>query len=170
MVEPILISPIFVDYILPFVLVFTLVFAVLQKSKLLGDGKKQIDAIIGLVVGLILIAFPFSRDIVVLLMPFLAVSIVILLVFMLLLGFVIGTKDGNVLQNKWLQITFGTLIGLGLITTLLFATGWWNYIYDFMFSRESSGQIWINILLIGVMVAAVIAVLTGKGSNNSDDS
>ena len=47
--------PIFVETILPFLLVFTLVFAVLQKSKILGDNKKQIDAIVSLVVGLLLI-------------------------------------------------------------------------------------------------------------------
>ena len=75
-------SPIFLDIILPFLLVFTLVFAILDKSKLLGEGKKQINAIISLVVGLILIGFPFARNIVVNLIPFLVVSLVILFVFM----------------------------------------------------------------------------------------
>ncbi len=90
MVEPIFISSYFLDYILPFVLVFTLIFAILEKTKLLGEDKKQINSLVGLVVGLILIAFPYARDIVVLLMPFLAVSAVILLVFMLLYGFILG--------------------------------------------------------------------------------
>ena len=65
MADPIFISPYFLDYILPFVLVFTLIFAILQKTKILGEGKKQIDAIIGLVVGFILIAVPFARNIIV---------------------------------------------------------------------------------------------------------
>ena len=65
MVEPFFISPFFIEYVLPFVLVFTLIFAVLQKTKLLGDNTQQIDAIIGLVIGLFLIAFPAARDIVV---------------------------------------------------------------------------------------------------------
>ena len=92
MPEPFLISPYFLDYVLPFVLVFTVVFAVLQKTKLLGDEVKQINAILGLVVGLFLIAFPGPRGIIVLLMPFLAVALVILLVFMLLYGFIVFHK------------------------------------------------------------------------------
>ena len=33
-------------WLLPFVLIFTVVFAILQKTQILGKGKKQIDAII----------------------------------------------------------------------------------------------------------------------------
>ena len=45
--------PIIRDIVLPFILVFVLVFAILEKSKLLGDGKKQINAIIGFVIAAI---------------------------------------------------------------------------------------------------------------------
>ena len=48
-------NPFFTEMLLPFLLVFVVVFAILQKSKILGDGKAQIDAIVGLVIGLILI-------------------------------------------------------------------------------------------------------------------
>jgi hypothetical protein len=34
------------DFILPFVFMFVLVFAILEKTKILGDGKKQLDAIV----------------------------------------------------------------------------------------------------------------------------
>ena len=160
MVEPILISPFFINYILPFVLVFTLTFAILQKTKLLGEEKKQIDALVSLVIGLILIAFPFAREIVVKLMPFLAVSLIILLVFMLLYGFIMG-KSGDVL-HKGVKITLGIILGLALITALLFITGVWDNIYNFMFNRKGAAQIWINIFLILIMAGAIIAVVTGK--------
>src|SRR3989338_6520443 len=78
--------PIFVETILPFLLVFTIVFAVLQKSKIFGDGKKQIDAIVSLVVGLLVISFGQATGIIVQLIPFLAVSLVVILVLMILLG------------------------------------------------------------------------------------
>ena len=121
MADPFLISPYFLDYILPFVLVFTLIFAILEKTKLLGDGKKQIDALVAGVVGLILIASPAS-EIVVLLMPFLAVSAVILLVFMLLYGFIHGKTEGDVL-GKWWKIAFSIILVLGLVTVLLMISG-----------------------------------------------
>jgi hypothetical protein len=165
MVEPILSSWLFTDYILPFVLVFTLIFAILQKSQLLGEGKKQINAIIGLVVGLILISFPFANQIVVRLMPFLAVSAVILLVFMLLFGFISGKKDGDVL-NKGLKITLGIILGIGLVTAILIITGAWDYIWDYMFNREGGSQIFMNALLILILAGAVAAVVSTKDKDD----
>lgn len=160
MVSPIFASPFFTSYILPFVLVFTLIFAILQKTQLLGEGRKQINAIIGLIVGLILIAFPFAREVVVKLMPFLAVSAVVLLVFMLLYGFIAG-REKDVL-NKGLKITLGIILGLALITALLIISGYWSPVYNFMFSREGAAQVWINILLIVIIAGAVISVVAGK--------
>jgi len=164
MAEPIFISPFFLNYLLPFVLVFTLVFAILQKTKILGDGKKQIDSIIALIIGIILIAFPFARSIVVNLMPFLAVSVVIILVFMLLYGFVYGQADK---MEKGIKITLLIIGSLALITVILIITGAWDYIYSMMFQGSEGKQIWINTLLILVIAGAIIAVVSGKGSNGS---
>ncbi len=165
-VEPILISPYFLNYILPFVLVFTLVFAILEKTKLLGDENKQINAIVGLVIGLILIAYPFARDIVVLLMPFLAVSAVILLVFMLLYGFAVGKKDGDVLSQGW-KNAFIAIISVALVTVLLIITGYWGTVFDFVFGRGGSSQVWVNVLMIAIIAGAIIAVLKGGGGSSS---
>ena len=164
MAEPFLISPYFIDFILPFVLVFTIIFAVLQKTQLLGEDKKQVDSLIGLVVGLILIAFPGPRNIVVLLMPFLAVSIVILLVFMLLYGFILGKKEGDILDSG-LKKVFGAILALALITFLLIITGYWGLVYAFFFEGNYR-VIWANIILIVAIVAAIFAVLKGGGSSN----
>ncbi len=164
MVEPILISPFFTSYVLPLVLVFTLVFAILQKTQLLGEGKKQINAILGLIVGLILIAFPTARNIVVQLMPFLAVSAVILFVFMLIYGFIMGKKED--VLHKGTKITLGIIFALAFITVLLYVSGWWDYVYDFMFSRETGSQVWINLLIIAVMIGAVVAVVVGKDKDS----
>ena len=65
-----------------------------------------------------MIAFPFARNIVVQLMPFLAVSAVILLVFMLMYGFIWG-KSEDVL-DKGMKIILAIIFGLALITVLLF--------------------------------------------------
>ena len=154
------------NYILPFVLVFTLIFAILQKTQLLGEGKKQNDSLVALVIGLILIAFPFARDIVVKLMPFLAVSIAILLVFMLGYGFI---YQGKVEMHKWLKISLLIIFGLALITAVLFITGDWNSVYNFVFGGDSGG-FWINILLVIIMAGAIVAVLKGKGSESSSSS
>lgn len=160
MADPFLIHPYFLDYVLPFVLVFTLIFALLQKIQLLGEEKKQVDALVGLVTGLILIAFPAARGIVVLLMPFLAVSAVLLLTFMLLYGFIMGKKDGDVLDRGW-KITFGGILFLALIVFFLMITGYWDVVYYFFFG-PNYGVVWANIVLIIAIAGAVVAVLWQK--------
>lgn len=162
---PIFISSFFLSYLLPFALIFTLVFAILQKTKLLGDDKKQIDAIVGLIVGLILIAFGPARDIVVKLQVFLAVSVAILLVFMLLYGFVSGKKDGDILSKGW-KYAFYALITIALIIALIVITGYWDVVTNYLFNDTTGAQIWINGLIIVVIAGALIAVLSDKGKSS----
>src|SRR3989344_3729501 len=91
----ILSSPFFVEGVLPFILIFSLVFAVLQKSKILGEGKHQLDALVSFSVALLTIAFANAVNVIVQLVPVLAVGLVVLLVFMVLWGFVMGPHDGS---------------------------------------------------------------------------
>ena len=166
MVESIFAQPIFMDYILPFLLVFTLTFAVLDKTKLLGEGKRQINAIISLVIGLILIAFPYAQGVIVKLIPFLAVALVILFVFMLMYGFAMGKKEGDVL-DKGVKIALGIIVGLAVIVAVLWATGAWDKVYDTLVGGSSSSQIWMNILLIAIIGGAMAIVLSTGGKKNS---
>ncbi|MBR9704356.1 hypothetical protein GOV12_03015 [Candidatus Pacearchaeota archaeon] len=166
MATPFIISGFFLDYALPFALIFTLIFAVLQKTKLLGEGRKQIDAIIGLIVGLILVATPFARDIVVNLMPFLAVFATILLVFMLLYGFIVGKNDGDVLGKGWKYVFIGVL-AISLVLAIIILSGYWDLFYGFLFEKPGSSTIWLNLLIIAVIVGALVAVLIGKEKSTS---
>lgn len=160
MAEIIFISPLFLNYILPFVLVWTLIFAILEKTNLLGEGKRQVNAIIGLVVGLILIAFEYPRAIVIDLMPFLAVAAVVLLVFMLLYGFISGGEKVELHPSiKWPLII---ILILAVVSAFLIFAGWWDLVYEFLFHNETGIQIVINILIIVVIAVAIFAVLRGS--------
>ncbi len=166
MVETIFSNPWFIELILPFLLVFTLIFAILEKSKLLGDDKKQVNAIISLVIGLILVAFPFARNIVVYLIPFLAVCIVILFVFMLLFGFIFATKDGSVF-GKGLKITFGVLFGLAVLVAVSWVTGGWDLIYSFVMERNMGQTILINLFILAIIGGAIAVVMSSGGKSSS---
>ena len=56
-----------IDFLLPFILVFTIIFAVMQKTKILGD-KKNFNVIIALVLALIFVvphitgSYPLGYD------------------------------------------------------------------------------------------------------------
>jgi len=163
--ETILSSSIFVDIIFPFLLVFVLIFAILEKSKVLGEDKHQINAIVALVVGLIFIAFDYPRSIVVNLMPFLAVVAVIILVFMILFGFVAGDIKEGFKMPFGLMVTFGVLIGVALVIAILVITGYWDTLLE-VFKGDSSGTVVSSIIFLAVIGGAIAVVLaTGKSGS-----
>lgn len=149
--------PVFVEVVLPFLLVFTVVFAILQKTKVLGEGKKQIDAIVALVVGLIVISFGFATGIIVSLVPILAVGVVVILVFMLLYGMVY--KEGDFDLHKGVKITIGAIAAVVVVIAVLVSTGGLNYLIEvFWYSGEGSGLL-TNVVFIVVIIAAFLAVV-----------
>ena len=167
--DTILTSDFAVRIIYPFLLVFTLVYAILQKSKILGDDKSQIDALAALSIALIVVAFSWSTDIIVNLMPFLAVSLVILLVFMVLFGFVASGEDGLKLPPK-VQWGIGVLIVIALVIAVLVVTGQWGFVYYNLFV-DYQGNSWLsNVILLLVVAGAIVAVvgLPKKESSSSE--
>jgi peptidoglycan/LPS O-acetylase OafA/YrhL len=156
-------NPIFTEMILPFLLVFVLFFAILQRTKILGEGKSQIDALVSLVIAIILITVPVARDIVVNLMPWLAVGVAVILVFLILYGFVSGA---DWMKQRWIKIVFGILAGLFVIGVVLYVTGLWSSLE----SELGGGDLWSNILIIAIIIGALVVVLSTTKRSSEEKS
>ena len=163
--QTILSHPIVVETILPFFLFFTIVFAVLQKSKILGDGKKQIDAIVGLVVGLLVIAFGKATGIILLLVPFLAVSLVIILVLLIMVGSVWKMEDTDKHYKALKQIILW-LSFAAVAVAVVYITGFWQTLTDWFFTGGDS-TLFINIIFGAIIIGAIILVLSTSKSEES---
>ncbi|MDH3353297.1 MAG: hypothetical protein OEL87_02515 [Nanoarchaeota archaeon] len=152
-------NPFFTEMLLPFLLVFVVVFAILQKSKILGEEKEQIDAIVALVIGLILIGVPQPRDIIVGIMPWMAVGVAVILVFLILYGFVAGDLSGKETPD-WMKITFGILAGLFTLAVILYISGLGKILLDWM---VGSSEMWTGVLMIVLVLGAMaVAIWGGK--------
>jgi hypothetical protein len=160
----ILSHPLFVEAVLPFLLVFALVFAVLQKTKVLGEGKKQIDAIVSLVIGLLFIAFGQAVGIVVNLIPVLAVGLVVILIFLLLWGSFFPAGMGD---NKGVKIAAGIVALLVAIGALLWVTGWWSLLLGLFVAGTGTG-IFVNVLFIVLIIGAVLWAIFGTKDKSSE--
>ena len=159
MVETIFTNPFFIETVLPLLLIFTVVFAILEKTKILGDGKRQIDAIVALVIALIFVAFGRATDIVVRMIPILGVALIVILIFMILLGSVYG--EGKFEIPGWLKVVVGILVGILVIAMVLILTGGLDYLLGFIYG-DNSGLL-INGILIAVIIGAIATVvLSGK--------
>ncbi len=158
-------NPFFTEMLLPFLLVFVVVFAILQKSKILGDGKAQIDAIVALVVGLLLIGVPGPRDVIVGIMPWMAVGIAVILTFLILYGFVAGDLSS---APKWMKLTFGILAGLFTLAVVLYVSGLESMILEWL-SLSESGDIWMSVLMIALVIGVMAVAIFGSKKNPSGE-
>ena len=154
----------FVKYLLPFILVFVLVFAILDKTNVLGEGKKQINAIIGLVAGLVVLGFSAYTDFIVKIIPFMVVVAIIAFVFILLYSFISGNEKGDPF-NKGFKITFGIVIFIALTIAILVITGRWDNVFSYM----SNSNMGANLLFIILAIVAVVIVLTTDKKKSSGD-
>lgn len=162
---PIFLHPFVVEVILPFLLVFVVVFALLQKSQILGKEKRQIDALTAFVIGLIVVVFANAVNIILVLMPFLAVTAVIILIFLILFSMVYG--EGKFELNNNIKIAFGVVIGIAVLIAVLLVTGAWDYLYGLVFLSGSESSIMANVIFIVIIAVAVAVVLIG--SKKRDD-
>lgn len=155
MVETIFSWPIFSDIIFPFLLVFTLLFAILEKVKILGEGKQN-HALISLAVAMILIASP-ARTIIKDLAPFFAIFAVVLLIFLLLWGFVIQPSKEKPFDIPGVVKTLILIVLLvSVIIAVMVSTGFWPKLIDFF--KTDWGTVANIITVIAIIVASIIIV------------
>lgn len=164
MVYTFLSGPLFVETILPFLLVFTLVFAILQKTEILGKGKKQIDALVAFVIGLVVISFSYATGIIISLIPLLAVGAVIVLIFLLLYGMVF--EPGKFEVANGIKIAVGILAAIAVIIATMVATGAWSYVIDSINSGDNGSMVIANLIFIGVIAVAVVIAMFAGGKSD----
>lgn len=95
--------------ILAFLLVFTLVYAILNKTKVLGENA-AIHSFLSLLIALIFVIAPAARLYALEVMPWLVVFLTLLFFFLLIIGFFKGNIE-DLIKNK--------LISTGILIVLL---------------------------------------------------
>jgi len=143
------------DVLLPFLLIFTIVFAVLQKTKILGD-RKNFNVIIALVVGLAVViphvagGYPPEADVVDLIniiIPQISLVAVALIMLLLLTG---------IFAPTWVSKSIsGVLAIISIIAVFVIFGGaldWWEsgWLYN-TFGEETISLI-VVILVFGIII------------------
>ena len=162
--ETILQHWIFTRFALPFLLIFFIVFGILEKTKLFGSGKKQLNALIAFVIGLILVGATSPTLTISNLVLFLTIAIVVLFVALLLWGFVSG-EEGLKFEKapKALKWFIGVVIVIAVIIALLWALGTeatvFGEVSNFLFANAWSKGFWTNLSFVVVIIIALVLVL-----------
>ncbi len=155
--------PLLTDFLYPFLLMFFIVFALLEKTKILGE-KHQLNAFLSLVIGLVFVSVVFPRIMVTNLILFLAVGLVVIFVGLMLWGFISG--EGTLTGSKGMKIFLAILVFVALVLAVIgfsgFGGGIENFftsIFNFLFNSSWSGGVWTNILMIVLIVGAIFVAI-----------
>lgn len=137
------------DVFLPFLLVFSMVFAILEKTKILGSDKTNINAVVAVVVGLLLVVQKGIVEIINLFLPRVSLIMVVILMGLLLIAMVAGKEFTGVTGT-----TFGVAVVLIIISIIIALT-----------AQPGGGPIWLSqadketLIKIGVPLLIFLVVL-----------
>jgi len=169
--------------LMPFLLVFTIVFAILQKSNIFGAGKKNINVVIALIMGLAVVLphilyggygtnyismggtqVPDAVNIINSSLPQVSIVIVALIMVLLMLG-IFGFQAG------WVGGIQGwtVIVSLGIVLYIFGnSAGWWNMPGSLYFLSDPALQTGLIVLLVfGIIIYAVTAE-EGSGMKAGD--
>ncbi|MEK6882762.1 MAG: hypothetical protein AABY22_24275, partial [Nanoarchaeota archaeon] len=134
---------------------------ILEKKKIFGDSKRQINALTSFVVALIFVGFVLPKAIITNLILYFSVALVIILVFMILYGMVSSDSKDGFKPEKWMKWVFGILIAVSLIIAIFWASGSLDFIINLLFYQSWSKTVWANVLFIVLIAGAVAFAFAG---------
>ncbi|OYT41020.1 hypothetical protein B6U80_02150 [Candidatus Pacearchaeota archaeon ex4484_26] len=138
----------FFQIVIPFVLFFAVIFAILEKSKLLGEDKRAVNAIVALVIALAATGAAAVTGIVSTMIPFVVLAIVVLLLFFLIYGLFGGELT---------QVAPGVKIGLGIAAGLAVAL---IFLYAANLFKYITGEVVGMFLLIAVIITVISIIVS----------
>ena len=150
----------FYDFILPFLLMFAIVYGILQYMKIFGEDK-AVHIIIAIVLGLISIRLPFYADFLTVISPKLAIGLIVLLSLLILVG--MFTPNNSRTSIGWI------LFGVGAVIFIIVAVQTFNdlnFINGYLQSSEIIG--WV--VMIAILIGVIVAIAAGSSTDSTHRS
>ncbi|MEK6845219.1 MAG: hypothetical protein AABY26_00550 [Nanoarchaeota archaeon] len=149
------------DVILPFLLVFTIIFAILEKTKILGldkiDGKeytkKNLNAIVALGIAFLVIASTQLVSVINQVFANVVLLLVLAISFLMLVGVFMGDKEFTLKEYPvWMKF-FMVFMFIGIVIIFLNALDWLKYILAVFayWNEEWAASIIFLVVILGFM-------------------
>ncbi|MCD4771400.1 hypothetical protein K8R30_03210 [archaeon] len=150
------------SYVIPFLLIFAVVFAILKKTKILGEDNDGILAIISVALGLLSLQFDFVSEFYAVIFPRFGIGLSIFLVLIIFIGFFFP-EDKDIGSMKWI----GYVVGIGAVIWAL--SDWDEWSNYGGFGGWFGENFWALVILGGIIAVISIAV-KGKDSSKGKGS
>ena len=158
------------DAIIPFLLIFTVIFAVFQKTKIFGNNRKNMNVMFSLVVSLLAVVphamgrYPANANPIAIMnkaLPNISVLVVAIVMVLLLIGIFGG-------EASWIGGTFSGVIAILSFGAVLYffgaAAGWWKNLHIGWWHHD------VTIAVIVVLVFGIIIWFITKDESSSQQA
>jgi len=153
------------DVVLPFILIFTIVYAILEKTKVLGteeiEGtkytRKNMNAMTSFVIAFLVVASSKLVSIVTKVSSQVVVLLLAAVFFLMLVGTFYKEEEQVALEGRWRMLFMGIMF-LGLLVIFLQATPtktgqpWLEWFWEYMTKHWSSTGVASIMLIIGIVL------------------
>lgn len=178
----------FTDVILPFILIFTILFATLQKVRILGEGKRNFNITLAFAITLMVIiphitmgtadpfdgrlinGMPDAIEIINNALPSISVLVVAVIMLLLLIGLFGG-------ESKWMGSSLSGWIAIiaFLAVAWIFggAAGWWGYgqrSYSYGWFVATFGEDTVALVVAILILAVIIWFITREDTKQEKAS
>lgn len=144
------------DALLPFLLIFTIIFAMLQKTRILGAGKKNFNVMVALIIAAMVViphitrSYPTRYDLVEILnsaLPNVSILIIAIVMGLLLIGLLGG-------EARWMGGSLSGIIAILAFAAIIYifggAAGWWRNVFFRWWDRD------VVTLVVVILVFAIV--------------
>jgi hypothetical protein len=155
----------FFDFFLPFLLFFAIIYAALDKTQVFGQDKKDINAIVALVISLIASTTSWVIKAVTGFLPWVGFIALVVVAFLMLAAMVYGGDVSQLFSNNWIKggAVIFVIIALGL--GLYYGLG-----FDKTFTGSGislSDEDWAMLLMLIIGIGAFFAIIKSGGKSNN---
>lgn len=140
----------FFSYVLPFLLIFALVFGILIQLRLFRDNK-TINAIIALAVGLMALQFSFVPRFFSEIFPRLGIGLVVILIIIILTGLFANPEDKWQMYLMW---GVGAIVVVIILVQTAGVTGWYSFFPWLGYNWPMALGVIAFVVILAVIVAS----------------
>jgi hypothetical protein len=153
-------------YVLPFLMIFALVYAILSKVQLLGSNN-SVNIILALTTALMALQFNFVSYFFSEIFPRMGVLLSLIIVAVILMGLFFDFEEDGIVKK-----VMGAIVGLGFIVIVVQSFDWFGGGYFFgwggnLWYTLQSHLYWFLPLALGVIV--VTAVIKGQSGESEEE-
>ena len=163
----------FFDVIVPFLLFFAIIFAILEKTRLLGREKSNVNLIVALAVALLAVAANKIVGLISSVIPNLLLVLVLFMMFVMILG--LFFKDEELEFSSKHKNWFKFFMFLLFILTIAFILNAWPTDSGTMLEKVldsiqdgSSGELVGGVILLLIVIGAVFVVAKSKRGSQEE--